>query len=458
MKALALCLALASSAPGAAAAAQRADSVAAPGFGAVEVLAARGKTERAAILLSGAQGPDATVRALAEGLAAAGALVAVVDTRAYLAGRASARCAYPAGDLEALAQRVQKARGVGAYERPVLVGHGQGAAVAWAALSQAPAGTFAGVVSVAPCPEEPLPVRLCPGSGPPARRLAGGELPVLAPPPGRVEIIAGARDEVCPAPAASALARALGARYSEMPLAGHGLDEAAVGEVCAAAARVAADLRPETPPPPTPVSDLPLVEVPSATRGPRLALLLTGDGGWVGIDKALAAAFAEKGVPVVGLDSLRYFWKRRTPEETARDAQRILAHYRGVWGRPEVLLVGYSRGADIVPIVAGRLPPEERARVKLVAMLGPSTFAELEVHALDLLSSRKRAGALSTEEAVRATGGSVPMLCVHGTDEHDSLCPRLADLPWVKDVLLPGGHHFGGDYATLAQRILDAVP
>ena len=59
---------------------------------------------------------------------------------------------------------------------------------------------------------------------------------------------------------------------------------------------------------------------------------------------------------------------------------------------------------------------------------------------------------------MRATAGAVPMLCVHGTDEHDSLCPRLADLPWVKDVLLPGGHHFDGGYAALARRVLDAAP
>ena len=454
---LAAALLAAASAPPPAAEAPAAETVTVPGFGEVEVLSPRAPPRRAAIVLSGAQGPDATTRALARGLAAAGALVATVDTPAYLAGHSAARCAYPAGDLEALAQRVQKVRGLPAYARPVLVGHAQGAAVAWAALSQAPAGTFAGVVSVSPCPARPLPLRLCPGSGLPARRVDGGELPALAPPPGPLEVVAGPAEAACPDPALAAFARALGARLTEVretrPGAG-GTIEAA----CAAAARVADPVEEARPAPPPAVADLPLVEVPAAAPGRRLALLLTGDGGWVGIDRALAAAFAADGVAVVGLDSLRYFWKRRTPEETARDVARILAHYAAAWGRPEVLLVGYSRGADIVPIVAGRLPPEARAQLRLVAMLGPSTFAELEVHAIDLFSSKKRAGALSTEDAVRATAGAVPMLCVHGTDEHDSLCPRLADLPWVKDVLLPGGHHFDGGYAALARRVLDAAP
>jgi type IV secretory pathway VirJ component len=211
------------------------------------------------------------------------------------------------------------------------------------------------------------------------------------------------------------------------------------------------------PPTPPPVGDLPLVEVPAGGSDPRLAVLLTGDGGWVGIDRALASAFRDAGVATVGLDSLRYFWRRRTPEETARVVARIVAHYASAWRRPEVLLVGYSRGADVVPFLAARMPPEARARLRVVAMLGPGTFAEFEVHAVDLLATVKRAGALPTEEAVRATAGATRMLCVQGAGEEDSLCPRLADLPWVTRVVLPGGHHFGGAYREVARAVLDVA-
>jgi type IV secretory pathway VirJ component len=205
------------------------------------------------------------------------------------------------------------------------------------------------------------------------------------------------------------------------------------------------------------VADLPLVEVRAGGDDPRLAILLTGDGGWVGLDRALAAELAEAGVATVGLDSLRYFWKRRTPDETARDVARIVAHYGAAWRRTEVVLVGYSRGADIVPFLVPRLPPDARARLRLVAMLGPGTFAEFEVHAVDLLAPVRRPASLPTEDAVRATEGAVPMLCVHGTDEGDSLCPRLADLPWVKLAALPGGHHFGRRYREVARLVLDAT-
>ncbi len=186
--------------------------------------------------------------------------------------------------------------------------------------------------------------------------------------------------------------------------------------------------------------------------------MVTGDGGWVGIDREVAAALTARGVAVVGLDSLKYFWHKRTPDQTGADLAKIARHYLAAWDRKEVLLVGYSRGADVLAVVAGKIPDDVRKQVRLVALLGPSTFAELEVHVVDLLSSVRRKRAIDTEPAVRATGGALSFLCVQGSGEDDSLCPHLRDLPWVKTVVLPGHHHFDGDYAKLAEQILAAAP
>ncbi len=210
------------------------------------------------------------------------------------------------------------------------------------------------------------------------------------------------------------------------------------------------------PPAPPELEGLPVVEVPSTRPGRRLALLLTGDGGWVAIDKGISRALADAGVAVVGLDSPRYFWKRRTPDETAADVARILRHYGAAWERSELMLIGYSRGADIVPFVAARLPADLRGALVLVALLGPSSFAEFEFHLVDLFSSVRRRSALPTEPEVRRSAGELHFLCVRGRDEPDSLCPHLEDLPWVSQVLLPGAHHFDQDYAGLA-RIVNAA-
>jgi type IV secretory pathway VirJ component len=39
-----------------------------------------------------------------------------------------------------------------------------------------------------------------------------------------------------------------------------------------------------------------------------MAVMYSGDGGWVGLDRDVAAVLAKAGVPVVGIDSLSYFW------------------------------------------------------------------------------------------------------------------------------------------------------
>jgi type IV secretory pathway VirJ component len=431
------------------------------------VVLPEGTARRVILLLAdGAPGRDDEDHARA--LAADGALVAILDTRGWLEVRAKApRCAYPAGDLEVLAQQVEKERGLDAYLRPTVVGLGQGANVAWAAVAQGPPGTFAGAVLSSPCPDRPLAVKLCKVDGPRPRRLQGGELPALARVPVPVEVVA-AGGGGCPADGAARLASALGARATPVErrpgARAVDADPAVSAALRAAVERLpASSPAPAAAPPaagaaaPASVSDLPLVEVPAPGGDPRLAVLITGDGGWVGIDKALASAFAEAGVATVGLDALKYFWKRRTPDETAQAIGRIVRHYGEAWGRREVILVGYSRGADLAPFVAARLGPAERERVRLVALLGPGTFAEFEVHAIDIFSSLRRDSALATEDPLRATAGRTRFLCVRGSDEKDSLCPHVEDLPWVEQVLLRGGHHFDGDYPGLAKLILDAA-
>jgi type IV secretory pathway VirJ component len=204
------------------------------------------------------------------------------------------------------------------------------------------------------------------------------------------------------------------------------------------------------------VTDLPLIEVPAATPSANsFALLISGDGGWAGIDKQLAAALNTQGLSVVGLDSLRYFWKRRTPEDTAKDVTRALTHYLTAWNTRSAVLVGYSRGADVLPATVARLPPELRQRVKLVALVAPSRVAEFEVHVTDLLGGG--GGDYEVLPEVQSLGG-MPVLCIYGDAEVDeSLCPLLKDVKGAKSLMLQGGHHFGGDYARVARSIIDAL-
>ena len=59
----------------------------------------------------------------------------------------------------------------------------------------------------------------------------------------------------------------------------------------------------------------------------RIAIILTGDGGWAGLDIAVADQLAKRGIAVVGLNTLKFFWQTRKPEEAADALTRIIGHY-----------------------------------------------------------------------------------------------------------------------------------
>jgi type IV secretory pathway VirJ component len=214
------------------------------------------------------------------------------------------------------------------------------------------------------------------------------------------------------------------------------------------------------------LSDLPIIEIPAqptatrpvaappnAARTDTFAIFMSGDGGWAGLDQDVAGALAAEGIPVVGLDSLRYYWTARTPDGLAADTDRMIRYYLAHFGKQRVLLIGYSQGADVLPFAVNRLPPATRAHVALTAVMGMSEHALFEFHLTSWVSD-DNSGPATLPEINRITG--IPLLCIYGEDESDSLCPKL-DPKKFKVVKLKGGHHFDGDYAGLARVIISAA-
>ncbi len=200
---------------------------------------------------------------------------------------------------------------------------------------------------------------------------------------------------------------------------------------------------------------LPLVEVP-VTKGTSdtMVVLVSGDGGWAAIDKSVAQVLANNGMPVVGLNALQYFWKKKTPEIAASDLESIITTYSAKWNKPRVVLIGYSRGADVLPAMIHRLPAAVQSKIRLIALLGPSPNVEFEFHMSDWLHDKKSGIAVKAElEKVRTQ----KVLCLWGEDDKESLCNGLAQ-PNVHVVTMKGAHHFDGSYEKLARIIMDELP
>ena len=128
---------------------------------------------------------------------------------------------------------------------------------------------------------------------------------------------------------------------------------------------------------------------------------------------------AAQGVPVVGLNSLRYYWMPKTPEQASSDLNRILRHYGALWKREKVVTIGYSFGADVLPFAVNRLPREVQARIEVIALLGPSPRAEFEFHLTDWIGNFQRSDARPVRPEIEKLRGK-HILCFYGTSSCSS--------------------------------------
>jgi type IV secretory pathway VirJ component len=201
------------------------------------------------------------------------------------------------------------------------------------------------------------------------------------------------------------------------------------------------------------VEDLPLTVLPVTKASPQLALMLSGDGGWAGLDEALGDEMVKRGIPVVGVSTLKYFWRERTPEETTADMVRVLRKYLAAWKAKKILLIGYSFGADVMPFVVNRLPADLRSRIVTVTLLGMGQKAGWEVHVAGWVGAKDDEGRDIAPELDKL--GSLRLLCLYGKGDDDSAesCKVFAR-PQMTVAEIGEGHHFGYLYAELADRIV----
>jgi type IV secretory pathway VirJ component len=425
-------------------------------YGEVTVEWPQGEMRGFVVLFSAGKGWTAADAQAAHALAERGALTVGVDTERYAANLAATgkACRHLDGDAEAVSHQLERQLKSSRYFAPIMAGTGQGATLALHVLAQAPANTIAGAVAVdadaklahdfLQCPPDPTISR---GSALPgfvetgvtkqaaivalqqAERSAVKEgadspgfhfdkdadrltAPLLAKPPRMFAATATRADQLT----------ALIEPHLQTDMGGD-----------------------------QDVSDLPLIELPAARSSGKLAIVISGDGGWRDLDKTIGEELQKDGVSVVGWDALRYFWSEKTPEQVSRDLARVLRVYGARWHADSFALIGYSFGADVMPFAYNRLPASLRDKVALVSLLGFAKAADFQIRVTGWLGMPASTNALPAEPAVeRMPAGLVQ--CFYGEEEDDTLCPALASKQEV--IRTSGGHHFGHGYDVLEQRIL----
>ena len=422
-------------------------------FDTVAVYKPAGTPSSFALFLSGDAGWDQAMSDAAQALVAKGAMVTGIDTPAFLRmleRQPGTDCEYVAGDFENLSHFVQAYYKLPDYLPPIVVGLGTGSALGYGELAEGPADATGGALLLGFKPGLGLRKRLC----------TGNALATDRHPDNRGYDVLAAKAVATPL----TLFTDAGGETATKSFAGQ-LGQASAVTLADGTAgapqpfldaydKLAASLKPSAPAAPASLDGLPVIEVPAKAGVPQtdaFAILISGDGGWAGLDQEVAGALSAQGIPVIGVDSLRYFWTPRTPESAAADTDRIIRYYLSHLNKQQVLLVGYSQGADVMPFIINRLPAETRKHVALGAVMGLSEHALFEFHVGNWVNATQDQGLPTAPEMERPQ--DIPMLCIYGEGETDTLCPKLNPQK-VHVVELPGGHHFGGDYQKLAQEIL----
>ncbi|QCJ00994.1 AcvB/VirJ family lysyl-phosphatidylglycerol hydrolase [Agrobacterium larrymoorei] len=201
---------------------------------------------------------------------------------------------------------------------------------------------------------------------------------------------------------------------------------------------------------------LPVHFLAGKPKSNTIVIFYSGDGGWGNLNEQVGANLAKQGIHVIGIDSLRYFWSQKTPEETSRDLSVLIDTYTRLTGAHNVVLAGFSFGADILPAAYNGLPKNQKAKIKGISLLALS-------HQVDYVVSLRGWLGLKTEgkggDPINDLGSVNPLLvrCIYGLDDRYSSCPSLRGTA-IKTVGLKGGHHLGNDYSLLAKLIIPDNP
>jgi type IV secretory pathway VirJ component len=202
--------------------------------------------------------------------------------------------------------------------------------------------------------------------------------------------------------------------------------------------------------------EMPLTIIPAQgnIQGPAF-FIISGDGGWTSFDNSFCELLAKKGIPVVGIDAKKYFWKAKTPEETTAALASIIENYTKEWNRTSIVIAGYSFGADLIPFIANRLTEPLRSRISLILLLSPDRYGDFEIHLTDMLSlgiAKKKYNIVNEVKTI-----TTPQIVSIFGQEEDTANIQAFREAGSKINILPGDHHYNKNVTGLAEAILKSI-
>ncbi|WP_267554862.1 virulence factor [Rhizobium rhizogenes] len=416
------------------------------------ILRPQGKVTSEVVLISDVAGWGDKEKAVAEKLVTSGSLVIGIDYPSFLTSlnkydvSQNDGCIYIVADLESLSQQVQRSFADSTYQLPVIAGVGAGGAMALTIAAQTPDATVAGTLAVDPTAGIGLKQELCT----PAEKKTDGDM-----------VSFGLQDGALPNPimvAFTSKAPKDGRDHVEEIQKDHPevqTTDSDLDDTYATLEASLTDLMKSIDSAKSPLG-LPVDVMETTPTEDTLAIVYSGDGGWRDIDKEVGSYLQDQGIPVVGVDSLHYFWSERSPQQTADDLARMIQFYTKRFKVKHVVLIGYSFGADVLPASYNRLKQPDKDKIVQMSLLSLSKKVDYVISVMGWLGASSEGKGGDPINDLKSVNPKM-VQCIYGKDDDEDVgCPLLKGTG-AEVIAMDGGHHFDDDYEALSNHIINGL-
>ena len=114
-----------------------------------------------------------------------------------------------------------------------------------------------------------------------------------------------------------------------------------------------------------------------------LVVFFTGDAGRSSFDKELTDSLCANNLPLMCINSYKYFRKRKTPQQTLDSILPYIDLNLKQYNCQKFILAGYSFGSEVVPFLYNLMSNEWKNKVELIVLLSPSDNSDFKIHFLD---------------------------------------------------------------------------
>ena len=188
-----------------------------------------------------------------------------------------------------------------------------------------------------------------------------------------------------------------------------------------------------------------------------LVFYLSGDAGFNTFSKGIGNDFQRKGYDIAALDTKKYFWTQKTPEQTSHDVENYIVQQLQNRPNQDVILVGFSFGADVTPFVYNYFTPQLKTHIQKIFIIGPSKSNDFEIHLSEYLGQEIKGSLPVIPEINKLT--NVPVMVILSDFEYQHFPYQEITLSTSYKMLhLSGDHHYGGNTDLVTDTILKELP